>query len=521
MGPVKRIEPEKMKPVEGKPKRRKVAFAIDTGIEANDCISLHLVNTPEEMQDTKGLEDQSLSFNPEYMQHFVGEHGKIYGYKGLKIDVWLNALSFHAYVDIQYESKFEEGKSEKEATDLTDLMKRIFGRGLVEDRNAFIQSFSSNSQSIENMIHSEGERIVTREILTDKALSAQEDSETLGVRTSSEEIFRLELSNPHIREWHARLEPLVLLFVEGSQPIEQDDPKWEIYIRIQRESLSGGNDVYRLLGFCTVYRFYHYPDTTRLRISQILVFPLYQGKGHGLILLEAVNKTAVSRDCYDVTVEEPSESLQELRDCMDTIRLHSFEPVMPAVKSAVQKLKEANLSDKSVADHVLEGNGNSKTISTSTTRPKHKNWWFPPPGLVEEVRKHLKISKKQFKRCWEILLFLNLDRSDSQCQDKYHISLMEQIMSELFDKSSEKSAKGKRVIDIDNEYDNSKTFVMIRTRTRNPDNGETFLPETLEGGMEVSQEDQLKLVFEERLEEIEQIAEKVSSLCKSLHIPMA
>jgi len=516
MAPVKRIEPEKTKAVEGKPKRRKVAFAIDTGIEANDCISLHLVSTPEEMQDTKGLEDQS--FNPEYMQHFVGEPGKIYGYKGLKIDVWLNALSFHAYVDIQYESKVEEGKSEKKATDLTDLMKRIFGRGLVEDRNAFIQSFSSNSQSIESRIHSEGEHIAAREILTDEVLSAQGDTERSGLITSSEEeIFRLELSDPQIREWHARLEPLVLLFVEGSQPIEQDDPKWEMFIRVQRESLSGGSAVCRLLGFCTVYRFYHYPDTTRLRISQILVFPPYQGKGHGLLLLEAVNKTAVSRDSYDVTVEEPSESLQELRDCMDTIRLLSFEPVMPAVKSAVQKLKEANFSDKSVADHSLEGNGNSETASTSSTKPKNKSWWFPLPGLVEEVRKHLKISKKQFKRCWEILLYLNLDRSDSQCQDKYHISLMEQIMSELFDKSSEKSAKGKRVIDTDNEYDNSKTFIMIRTR--NPENGEAFLPEALEGGMEVSQEDQLKLVFEERLEEIEQIAEKVPRLCKALHIP--
>lgn len=514
MAPVKRIEPEKTKANEGKPKRRKVAFAIDTGIEANDCIALHLVSTPEEMRDAGGVEDKSLSFNPEYVQHFVGEHGKIYGYKGLKIDVWLNALSFHAYVDIKYESKVEEGKSEKKATDLTDLMKRIFGRGLVEDRNAFIQSFSSNSQSIESMIHNEGERIATREILTVNGLSAQGDSERLGV---SSEIFRLELSNPQIRDWHARLEPLVLLFVEGSQPIEQDDPKWEMYIRVQRESLSGGSAVCRLLGFCTVYRFYHYPDTTRLRISQILVFPPYQAKGHGLLLLEAVNNTAVSRDSYDVTVEEPSESLQELRDCMDTIRLLSFEPVMPAVKSAVQKLKEANPSDKSVADHSLEGNVNNETVTASSTKPKNKSGWFPPPDLVEEVRQHLKISKKQFKRCWEILLYLNLDRSDSQCEDKYHISLMEQIMSELFDKSSEKSAKGKRVIDIDNEYDNSKTFIMVRTR--NPINGEGFLPEALEGGMEVSQEDQLKSLFEERLDEITEIAEKVPRLCKALQMP--
>uniref|UniRef100_A0A0D6R4V5 histone acetyltransferase n=1 Tax=Araucaria cunninghamii TaxID=56994 RepID=A0A0D6R4V5_ARACU len=114
MPPVKKIEPEKEKKLEdNKPKRRRVAFATDPGIEANECISLHLVSNPEEMQDAKGSEDEGLSFHPEYMEQFVGEDGKIYGYRGLKINVWVNALSFHAFVDIKYESKFEDGRSEK------------------------------------------------------------------------------------------------------------------------------------------------------------------------------------------------------------------------------------------------------------------------------------------------------------------------------------------------------------------------------------------------------------------------
>eukprot|EP01018_Ginkgo_biloba_P001450 Gb_33794 [translate_table: standard] len=487
------------------------------------------------MQDMKRLEDEGLSFHPEFMEHFVGEDGKIYGYKGLKIDVWLNALSFHAFVEIQYESKVEastsvsqlyyaflgslgnlyDGKSEKGTTDLAELMKKIFGAGLMEDREAFIQSLSSCGDQIEDLVKKEGEVITTREVPSDKFISGQEISGTFA--SSEEVIIRLELSNKSIQEWHARLVPLVLLFIEGSQPIEQNDPRWEMYVTIQREALNGCDTVCKLLGFCTVYRFYHYPDNTRLRISQILVLPPYQGKSHGLHLLEAVNKNGVQKDFYDVTVEEPSQNLLELRDCMDTLRLLSFEPVMPAVNSVVGKLKQVKLSDDTMVDRSSERNRKTDGGCAVKKSLKERNWWFPPSGLVEEVRKHLKISKKQFKRCWEVLLFLNLDRSDSKCLDNYQIFLMEQIMLEIFGNSSEKTANGKCVIDIDNEYDNTKTFIMYRSKPRNMDNNE-FSLDAMDGNEIASQEDQLKLVFEERQEEIANVAEKVASHCKSLGI---
>jgi hypothetical protein len=50
----------------------------------------------------------------------------------------------------------------------------------------------------------------------------------------------------------------------GGQPIESDDPLWEIFVALEGE---GPETV--VTGFCTVYRFYHYPDSTRLRISQV------------------------------------------------------------------------------------------------------------------------------------------------------------------------------------------------------------------------------------------------------------
>ena len=50
----------------------------------------------------------------------------------------------------------------------------------------------------------------------------------------------------------------------GGLPIENDDPSWEFYVSLEGE----GSEVV-VTGFCTVYRFYSYPDSTRLRVSQV------------------------------------------------------------------------------------------------------------------------------------------------------------------------------------------------------------------------------------------------------------
>ncbi len=55
-------------------------------------------------------------------------------------------------------------------------------------------------------------------------------------------------------------------------------------------------------GFATTFEFYAYPDRSRLRLSQLLVLPPYQGTGVGAALLEAVHTTASQRDAIDVVV---------------------------------------------------------------------------------------------------------------------------------------------------------------------------------------------------------------------------
>ena len=48
-----------------------------------------------------------------------------------------------------------------------------------------------------------------------------------------------------------------------------------------QRALDEGKPQYSIVGYTTVYGFYAYPDKTRARVSQMLILPPYQRKGHG------------------------------------------------------------------------------------------------------------------------------------------------------------------------------------------------------------------------------------------------
>lgn len=70
---------------------------------------------------------------------------------------------------------------------------------------------------------------------------------------------RVEISNPE----------QVFSDELGSNPIDVTDSSWELYLLIQKTSDQQGNFQDRLLGFAAVYRFYRYPDGSRLRLGQV------------------------------------------------------------------------------------------------------------------------------------------------------------------------------------------------------------------------------------------------------------
>jgi histone acetyltransferase 1 len=210
---------------------------------------------------------------------------------------------------------------------------------------------------------------------------------------------------------------------------------------------------------------------------QILVLPPYQHKGYGRYLLEVLNNVAVSEDVYDLTVEEPLDYFQHVRTCVDIPRLLVFDPIQDAVSSAVSRLKRGKLSKK-------------------VQIPR----FMPPSSLIDDVRKSLKINKKQFLKCWEVLIYLGLDPVDKYMEDFVSV-ISNCVKDDIIGKDS--GTAGKRVIEVPSDYDQEMSFVMHRSRTGEDDSVQMDENQT-------NQEEQLRQLVDERVKEIKLIAQKVS-----------
>ncbi|KAF5748512.1 histone acetyltransferase type B catalytic subunit [Tripterygium wilfordii] len=446
-------------------KRRRVGFSkIDAGVEAKDCIKIYLVSSGEEV----GASD-SICIEPIDLNGFFDEDGKIYGYQGLKITIWVSSLSFCSYADITFQSTSDGGKG---ITDLKSALQKIFAETLVENKDDFLKSFSAESHYISSIVS-------TGEILQLKASNGHtSDSDNNMEVTSDVEVFRMSISNAATGHLYSRLIPLVLLLVDGSNPIDVTDPGWELYVLTHKKVDPQVGFQHRLLGFTAVYRFYHYAESSRLRLSQILVLPPYQCKGHGARLVEVINNVAISEDVYDLTVEEPLDRFQHVRTCVDIRRLLAFEPIQNAVNSVVSQLKQENLSKKT-----------------------HSPRFMPPLIVIDDVRKHLKINKKQFLQCWEILIYLGLDPVGEHMENYTRI-ISNRIKGETLGKDSETA--GKRVVDVPRDYNPEMSFVMFRSQ-----DGEASTVQMDEN--QTNQAEQLQQLVDERVKEIKLVAAKVSS----------
>lgn len=454
-------------PVSEPKKRRRVGFSdVDEGVEANQCIKIYLVSSKEEV----GVSD-SFSIDPVDLNSFFDEDGKIYGYQGLKITIWISSISFHAFADITFQSTSDRGKG---ITDLKSALQRIFAETLVENKDDFLQTFSTEKDFSRSAVSS-------GEILQHKVSNGHVThcNNNLKAAASDLEVVRMVVGNMEAGHLYCRLIPLVLLLVDGSNPIDVTDPRWELYILIRKKMDQQGDIQHRLLGFTAIYRFYHYPDSTRMRLSQILILPPYQHKGYGSFLTEVLSNVAVAENVHDFTVEEPLDSFQHVRTCVDIQHLLAFEPIQHAINSAVSHLKQGKLSKKILAPRFV-----------------------PPASTVAEVRKVLKINKKQFLQCWEVLIYLRLDPVDKYMED-YTTIISNRVREDILGKDS--GSTDKRIMDVPSSYDPEMSFVMFKSQ-----NVETSGVQMDEN--QPSQEEQLKQLVDERIKEIKLIAQKVSPL---------
>ncbi|KAH7281028.1 hypothetical protein KP509_36G026200 [Ceratopteris richardii] len=465
-------------------------------MDPNECISIRIVSSAHEVQSG---EIKVQEFSPNFAERFFGEDGKIFGYKNVKIIIWLHALSLHVHVEISHAEELQHAKGgEHHATNLENVFKDIFGASLIEDRALFLELLVSYKDSMD-FLHQHGKRVAAWNLSEqEKWIKAPNGSSDV-----SKEILLLEdLTTNELKEWHARFTPLALMFIEDATSIDLNDPKWEVYVCLEKAS-DGLDSPWRMVGFCRVYKFFKYPDSSRLRVSQILVLPPYQGMQNGFHILEAIYKTAVERGSFEVTMEEPSNDLQVLRECMDTVCLLSFDPARQELRSALSKLKMGTES------------GNTESFHA----------WMPSPALNEEVRQTFKICKSQLRYCWQVLMYLHVKGQSEKVISSFQSLLAWSLRHEVFGNSkSADVGKNKLLLDVENEYDSSRTFVMFKVKSSSGKgtNGivkiggqdSEHLKEAIDLDPKGNAENAFQELLNERKEEIQEVADKVLQYLK-------
>jgi histone acetyltransferase 1 len=177
------------------------------------------------------------------------------------------------------------------------------------------------------------------------------------------EIWKGNLTDKAIQQLVKRIQILIPLFIEGGQAINLEDPEWSLrrwtvfFLYEKKTDVEASNESpYIFMGYSTVYRYFHYPlptppsspnpkNTTgrnsalsdfqlpfsddsvpelpcRSRISQFLILPPFQQGGNGSRFYETIFDFYLeASSTVEITVEDPNEAFDDLRDLNDLKRL--------------------------------------------------------------------------------------------------------------------------------------------------------------------------------------------------------
>jgi histone acetyltransferase 1 len=157
-----------------------------------------------------------------------------------------------------------------------------------------------------------------------------------------------------------RIQILIPLFIEGGTFIGLDDPEWSLerwtvfFLYEKGTGITPGIAPYTFMGYCTVYRYFYFqpksgdlkakkqidaqdapissllevPNITfssvpaRSRLSQFIIIPPFQHGGNGSRFYNAiVDFYLAEKSTIEITVEDPNELFDDMRDINDLARL--------------------------------------------------------------------------------------------------------------------------------------------------------------------------------------------------------
>jgi len=274
--------------------------------DGNDALDFKLVNSAQD------LDDEETSFKPEMCHQIYGDNENIFGYKGLKVSLYMSRGSLQSFVTHEYQDKVDPAKTDGVTADdvIAPLIKILAPGSFTDNKDQFLSYLDSDK---EKNFRPMGELV-----------------NTITNESKQYEVYKCQESTPRFRDYHERLQAWIMFYIDAASFIDIDDDSWRMFLMFEKEG-GPGNETYSIVGYITIYQYYAYSreiNKTRPRISQMLVLPPYQRRGLGSQLLETVYKNYLGDEkVTDITVEDPSDNFVRLRDFVDTkncLKLDAF-----------------------------------------------------------------------------------------------------------------------------------------------------------------------------------------------------
>lgn len=256
--------------------------------DSNDATFIKLVRTDEDVMR------EDSSFHPWMSHQIFGDSETIFGYKGLHVKLYYHSGSLLTYLNMNFHEKVPPSLGINPDSVLKNIAEQI-----PEGYHSNLEEFLKKLPEQDNFTPM-GEKVCSYFV---------EDIEY--------EVYHGTIETPRLKKYHERLQTFILWYIDAASFIDTDDEKWNFYFLFEKKK-GALNPIYSIAGYMTVYHYYAYPNKFRPRISQMLILPPFQRRGHGVRLLEAVNKQYLGNlDAIDITVEDPSDDFVRCRDYID------------------------------------------------------------------------------------------------------------------------------------------------------------------------------------------------------------
>ncbi|ORZ35470.1 acyl-CoA N-acyltransferase [Catenaria anguillulae PL171] len=254
----------------------------------------------------KETDDEQLShkFHPTFTYPFYGDDQEVIGYRDPKVTLMYSASSMSVMVS----STFKEKHPTDATVDLVQPLLEYLPQDLIHDQAKFAALLRTDASAT---TAPPGEKVLEYTLP--------------GCGLDVFEVYSCRFSTPNFTRLYDRLKILTMFFIEAATPAETDDPHWDFLIVYRRPSssstgngASGGGFAREFIAMVSLYSFFMYPEGVRRRLSQVLVLPPYQRKGHARRLYEYVLETCVrNAEVRQLTIEDPSEAMDVVRDLGD------------------------------------------------------------------------------------------------------------------------------------------------------------------------------------------------------------